>query len=214
MSTLLLRERQAVVTFAQRLIPDGLAVGTSGNLSARSGDRLAITPRGVGYGDLDAASVCVVSLDGDAVFAPLAPSTELPLHLAVYAATGAAAIVHTHSPYATVLASVVDELPAVHYLFATLGGPVRVAPYATPGSPGLATNVAVALEGRSAVLLGSHGSVTVGNSLEEAYSRSVLLEWLAALYYRARLLGEPRLVDPAELDKVAALLEHYLQPPR
>lgn len=213
MSTLLLAERQSVAACAKRLVPDGLAVGTSGNLSARRDDRLAITPRGVGYDDLDPDFVCVVSRSGEPVVAPLAPSTELPLHLAVYAATGSGAVVHTHSPYATVLATVVDELPAVHYLVATLGGPVPVAGYATPGSAELAAGVAAALDGRSAALLGNHGAVTIGDTLEEAYGRAVLLEWLCALYYRARLLGEPRLVDPAELGKVGALLEHYLQRP-
>lgn len=213
MSTLLLREREAVVAFARRLGPDGLAVGTSGNLSVRSGNRVAITPRGLAYDRLDTASVCIVTLGGEPVVGDLAPSTELPLHLAVYAATGAGAVVHTHSPYATVLAAVVEELPAVHYLVATLGGPVPVAPYATPGSPELAAHVARALAGRSAALLGSHGAVTTGGTLEEAYSRAVLLEWLCALYYRARLLGEPRLVDAGELARVGALLEHYLQDP-
>ncbi|HLI57583.1 MAG TPA: class II aldolase/adducin family protein [Actinomycetota bacterium] len=211
MSTLLQRERQAVAAHARRLVADGLAVGTSGNISARRGDRLAITPRGVDYDRLDPGLVCVVSTGGDPVACPLAPSTELPLHREVYAATGAGAVVHTHSPYATVLATVAAELPPVHYLVATLGGPIRVAPYATPGSQELADHVATALAGRSAALLGNHGAVTIGDTLEEAYARAVLLEWLAALYYRARLLGEPRLIDPAELDRVGALLEHYLQ---
>lgn len=211
MSTLLRREREAVAAFAKRLVPDGLAVGTSGNVSARRGDRLAITPRGVAYDDLDPASVCVVTAGGNPIACPLAPSTELPLHLAVYAATGAGAVVHTHSPYATVLATVAVELPAVHYLVATLGGPVRVARYATPGSAELAANVAAGLAGRGAVLLGSHGAAAIGGTIGEAYARAVLLEWLCALYYRARLLGEPRLVEQAELDRVGALLEHYLQ---
>jgi L-fuculose-phosphate aldolase len=206
-------QRCAVVEYGRRLGPDALAVGTSGNLSCRAGELLAITPRGVAYEVLTPESVAVVDLAGEPVDAPLAPSTELPVHLAAYAATGAGAVVHTHSPYATVLGTLVGELPAIHYLIALVGGPVPVAPYATPGSAELAGALASALAGRSAALLGNHGAITVGETLEEAYRRAVLLEWLSALYYRARLLGEPRLVDPAELDRVAALLEHYLQPP-
>ena len=82
-----------------------------------------------------------------------------------------------------------------------------------PGSDELADHMATALEGRSAVLLGNHGTITTGDNLEQAYSRALLLEWLCGLYYRARLLGEPRLLDLEEIDKVGRQLEHYLQDP-
>lgn len=88
-----------------------------------------------------------------------------------------------------------------------------MAPYATPGSAELADRMTRALEGRAAVLLGNHGTIAIGESLEQAYSRSLLLEWLAALYYRARLLGDPKLLSPEEIDRVAALLEDYGRPP-
>ena len=129
------------------------------------------------------------------------------MHLAVYhAAPEARAVVHTHAPYASALSTVVDELPALHYLIAQLGGPVRVAPYATFGSEELAENVAHALEGRTAALLGNHGTIAFGETLEEAYSRTVLLEWLSALYLRSSLLGEPRLLAAEEIDLVARKL--------
>ena len=200
---LLEAERALIVHHAGLLRPDGLVVGTAGNLSIRSDDLVAITPSSVDYDALDAGLICVVGLDGEIVEAARAPSSELPMHLAVYGATDAAAIVHTHAPYATTLATVVDELPAIHYMIAELGGPVRVAPYATFGSDELAASVMDALDGRSAVLLGNHGTLTIGDSLEQAYWRSVLLEWLAALYYRAMQLGEPRLLPGEEIDRVA-----------
>ena len=203
---LLETERALIVQHAGLLRPDGLVVGTAGNLSVRTGELVAITPSSVDYDVLDPGLICVVGLDGEIVEAERAPSSELPLHLAVYRATDAAAIVHTHAPYATTLASVVDELPAIHYMIAELGGPVRVAPYATFGTDELAGSVMSALHGRSAVLLGSHGTLTVGDSLEQAYWRSVLLEWLAALYFRATLLGEPRLLPTGEIELVAARL--------
>ena len=203
---LLEAERALIVDQAGRLRPDGLVVGTAGNLSVRSGELVAITPTSVDYDALDPGLVCVVGLDGHVVESPLAPSSELPMHLAVYHATDAAAIVHTHAPHATALATVVEELPAIHYLIAELGGPVRVAPYATFGTDELAASVMEALAGRSAVLLRSHGTLTIGRSLEEAYWRSVLLEWLAALYYRAALLGTPRLIPTAEIELVAEQL--------
>ena len=206
-------ERRLLVDYGKRLEPDGLAIATGGNLSCRVGPHVAITPRGVAYHAVTPADICIVTLDGQPVDAPLAPSSELPMHLATYAATGAGAVVHTHSPYATVLGTLVAELPPIHYLLSLLGGPVRVAPYATPGSDELAGHVARAFEGRSAVLLGNHGAITIGDSLEVAYSRAVMLEWLCTLYYRARLAGEPRLVDLEEIGRVADLMEHYLQDP-
>ncbi len=207
-------ERQQLVDHARRLRPDGLVVGASGNLSVRCGDLVAVTPTAVDYDALEPDLVCIVGLDGSPVEGTLPPTTELPMHLAVYRRTSAAAVVHTHSPHATVLATVVDVLPPIHYLIATLGGPVHVAPYATPGTEELADTIVGALENRSAVLLQNHGALTTGESLEEAYSRSVTLEWLCALHYRATLFGEPRLLSDEELNAVAPLMETYGRPPR
>jgi L-fuculose-phosphate aldolase len=203
---LLAAERALIVHHAGLLRPDGLVVGTAGNLSIRSGDLVAITPSSVAYDELDPSLVCVVGCEGELVEAQRPPSSELPMHLAVYESTDAGAIVHTHAPYATTLATVVDELPAVHYAIADLGGPVRVARYATFGTDELADAVREALADRTAVILGSHGTLTIGDTLEEAYFRAVLLEWLSALYYRARLLGEPRILPLDEIERVGGKL--------
>jgi L-fuculose-phosphate aldolase len=199
--------REAVAAYARRLVGDGLVVGTAGNLSVRLDDRVAITPSAVPYEELTPDRVALVALDGTALEGD--PSRELPLHLAVYRETDADAVVHTHSAWATALACTADELPAVHYLVAELGGPVRVAPYATPGSEELGQALLPALTGRSAAMLASHGAVTIGATLEQAYARALLLEWLCALYARARSLGEPRLIAATEVDRLADLVKTY-----
>jgi L-fuculose-phosphate aldolase len=194
--------RALLVDYGHRLIRDRLTVGTAGNLSLLVDDVLAITPSGVPYERTAAADIVLVDADGTVREGK--PSSELPLHRAIYAGTDAGAVVHTHSPYATALATVFeDELPPIHYTTAILGGPVPVVPYSTYGTQELADACREALRDRSAALLQSHGVVAYGDSLESAYERAQLVEWLAEVYTHACRVGEPRLFDPAELERVA-----------
>jgi L-fuculose-phosphate aldolase len=204
-------ERVTVVEYCRRMQADQLTVGTSGNLSVRSGDHIAITPSGAAYEDLTPESICVIDLDGNPVEDNLEPSSEVPMHTSVYRHTDARAVVHTHPLYASTLSAVVDELPPVHYMVALLGGPVRVAPYATFGSPELAENSVRAMEGRFGAILQNHGATTYGESMAKAYTRSVYLEWVCQMYYQARLLGEPNILPAEEIARVAGKLDSYGQ---
>jgi L-fuculose-phosphate aldolase len=211
---LLTGAREAIVTTCLELSRAGLVVATAGNVSVRDGDLVAVTPSGVRYATLTPDLVGVHRLDGTPVEAPLAPTSELPLHLAVYAARPeAGAVVHTHSPAATALSALVDEVPAVHYYTAMFGGPVRVAPYATYGTEELARNVVGALDGRTGCLMGNHGAVTLGPDLPAAHDKSAYLEWLCDVYLRAASAGTPRLLPAAQLDVVAGKLAGYGQRP-
>jgi L-fuculose-phosphate aldolase len=204
---LLRRERGLIAEFGRRMAGDGLVVGTSGNLSIRVGDLVALTPSGHAYETLTAELVGVHRLDGSPVEAELAPTSELPIHRLIYRHTDAAAVVHTHSTAATVVSTLVGELPAIHYIVAVMGGPIRVAPYARFGSPELARNVLAAIEGRSAVLLANHGAVTYGPTIEVAYDRARYLEWVAEVWLRAQALAPaftPRILGAEELDEVEA----------
>ncbi|HXL93162.1 MAG TPA: class II aldolase/adducin family protein [Streptosporangiaceae bacterium] len=203
--------RNEVVRTCQELLAAGLVVGTAGNVSARAGDLIAVSPSGVDYRALTAEQVGVHRLDGTAADAPLRPTSELPLHLAVYASTPAAAIVHTHSVAATALSTVADELPAVHYYVAMFGGPVRVAPYATYGTDELAGHVVSALRGRTACLMANHGAVVTGPDLRTALDAGRYLEWLCEVYLRALPGGAPRVLPDAEIELVAAKLAAYGQ---
>lgn len=196
--------REQLVTYSARLLADGLAVGSAGNLSMRCGDLIAITPSGISYDEMRPADIAVIDLHGAEVDAPEVPSTEMPMHLAVYAATSAGAVVHTHSPEVIALSAARDELPAIHYAITSLGGPVRVAPYVRFGSDGLAAAATEALAGRRAAILRNHGAICYGHSLDEAYSRALLLEWLVHVYRLALAYGEPRTLSQAELAEVTA----------
>lgn len=199
------REREAVAAASRRLAAAGLVLGTAGNVSARAGDRVAITPTGARLSELDADDVTVVDLAGNVVDGALAPTSEADLHLGVYDRFGAGAVVHTHSPMATALACVlVGEVPCVHYGMLALGGPVRVAPYATFGTPELAAGVLDALEGRGAALMANHGAVTHGTDLAGAVELTLLLEWACEVYWRAAAIGTPRALGEEERDAVVA----------
>ncbi|WP_053912663.1 class II aldolase/adducin family protein [Streptomyces sp. SCSIO 75703] len=199
------RDWETLVTFARRTVADGLVVGTSGNVSVRVGDTVLVTPSGVPYDRLTPDDVTGVDLDGRQVLGTLVPTSELPLHLAVYRTTDARAVVHTHALYATAVSTLVTELPPVHYMAAALGGPVRVAPYAPYGTGELARAMLTALDGRSGCLLANHGTITHGAGLDEAYDRTAQLEWMCRLWLTASavpgrtpaLLTEPQLADAA-----------------
>lgn len=193
---------------ARRLAAEGLLVGTAGNVSVRDGDGIAVTGTGVVLRDCTPEQVSVVSVAGEMVEGTLLPTSELDLHLGVYAATDAAAVVHTHAPYSTAVACVLDELPVLHYQQLLLGGAIRVAPYATFGTPELAAHVREALTDRQAALMANHGSVAIGGSLEKAVENALLLEWLATLHHRASALGTPRvLTDDQQADVVTQALK-------
>ncbi|WP_215456054.1 class II aldolase/adducin family protein [Streptomyces sp. ATCC 21386] len=188
-------QRRAVAEACHRLAGEGLLIGTAGNVSVRDGDRIAVTATGAVLGRCTPDEVTVVGPDGGTLAGNLQPTSELELHLGIYQRYDAGAVVHTHSPQATALSLVLDELPCVHYQQLLLGGSVRVAPFAVFGTPELARHVLTALDGRSAALMAHHGAVTFGPTLAKAVENALLLEWLCGLYLRAAHIGEPRVLD-------------------
>ncbi|MEU3600745.1 class II aldolase/adducin family protein [Streptomyces sp. NPDC006798] len=205
--------RQLVET-ARRTAAEGLVVGTSGNVSARVGPLVLVTPSGVQYDRLTERDLTAVDLDGRQVIGELRPTSELPLHLAVHRSRDGLAVVHTHAAHATAVSALVTEVPPVHYMTADLGGPVRVAPYAVYGSGELARNMLTALRGREACLLGNHGTVAVGATLEQAYDRTAQLEWMCRVWLLAASVPglAPRLLTHDQLTETAARLRSYGQP--
>lgn len=198
-----------VVDTARRTAAEGLVVGTSGNVSARVGDLVVVTPSGVRYDELGPGDLVAVGLDGTQRLGTLPPSSEVPLHLAVYRSTDAAAVVHTHAPHATAVSTLVGELPAVHYMCAALGGPVRVAPYATYGTEELATAALGALRDRSGCLMRNHGTLVYADSLQRAYDNTAQLEWMCRVWLAATSAGTPSLLPAEEIDRVKEKLRGY-----
>jgi L-fuculose-phosphate aldolase len=187
--------RDRVAAAARRLADERLVLGTAGNISERVGELVAITPTGSVLEALTADDVVVVDMAGKHVTGELPASSELELHLGIYRRYDASAVVHTHASVATALSCVLDELPVVHYQMLTLGGAVRVAPYATFGTSELAALTLDALQDRNAALMSNHGAITHGPDLTTAVDRMLLLEWACGVYWHAAALGAPRTLD-------------------
>ena len=170
---LMLSERRQIVDYGLKMIRSGLTTGSGGNLSILSpaDNLIAISPSGIDYDDVTVADVVVVDRAGKIVDGDCKPSSELGFHLALYAARSEiTAVVHTHSVYATTLACLHWELPAVHYLVAFSGDKVPLAPYATFGTDELAKNIIESIGSYNAVLLANHGLVAVASDMKNCFN--------------------------------------------
>jgi L-fuculose-phosphate aldolase len=210
------REARGEVVRIARLVGEhGLAVGTSGNVGVRLEDgRIAITPSTMAYDELTVEDIVIVTADGSPSEGRRRPSSELPLHLAVFAARpDVGAIVHTHSPFATAFSTARREIPAVHYVLAPLVASghdrLRVAPYATFGTEELAEGAASTLADDNACLLANHGAVAVGRTLASAFARAERVEELAMLAWRAEQIGGPVLLTADDLDRAREQMARF-----
>jgi len=207
--------RGDVARVARLLRERGLAVGTSGNVGARLADgRIAITPSSMDYDEMTAEDIVIVEADGSPSEGRHRPSSELRIHVEVFAARAEVqAIVHTHSPFATTFAAARRPVPAVHYVLALLVAPgrdtLRVAPYATFGTQQLARHAVQTLGDDNAVLLANHGAIAVAGSLRSALGRAERVEELAMIAWRAEQIGGATVLDADELDRVREQMERF-----
>jgi L-fuculose-phosphate aldolase len=204
--------RQNIVAVAQAIDRAGFCPSKSGNVSARFGEGLLITPSGLPYAQTTPDDLIHLAPDGAILAGRGKPSSEWPFHTEIYRARpDAQAIVHTHSPRATALASTRRGIPAFHYMIALCGGAdIRCADYATFGTPELATNAVKGLEGRKAVLLANHGVIALGGSLAGAHQIVAEVENLAGQYLDILASGlEPVVLDDEEMARVSAKFAGY-----
>lgn len=210
--------RISVVRHCRAMLLAGLTTGSGGNISVRIPEsrHVCMSPTGIPYDSMQPADVPVVDMRGAMIEGDRNPSSELPMHLAVYGAReDVHAIVHTHSPYAATFACLREPIPAVHYLVGFAGTHVPVAPYATYGTPELAAGAVETLgTDFHAVLLANHGLLAVGPSLERAYAVAEEIELVARICYQARAIGTPVILDDAEMRRVIGKFRSYgVQPP-
>ncbi len=205
--------RASIIDKARWMNDTGLNQGTSGNISARCGDVMLITPSATPYDAMEPDMLAAMPIEGEYGHweGPLRPSTEWRFHLDIMRARPeVGAVVHTHSTHATALSMARKSIPAAHYMVAVFGGnSVRCAGYATFGTKALSDAALVALEGRTACLLANHGMLATGASLDKAMWTAVELETLARQYYLTLAIGGPVILSDAEIADAAGSMASY-----
>ncbi len=211
---LMQQERAEIVRFGKKMLTAQLTYGTGGNLSIfnRREGLIAISPSGIEYEEMEPADVTVTDVAGLTVEGSRKPSSELGFHLSLYRKRpDIGAVVHTHSVYATTMACLNWEIPAVHYLVAYSGRKVPLAPYATFGTAELASNVAGSIGDHNALLLANHGLVAVGANLATAFAVAEEIELVARIYYQAQCIGKPVIIPDDEMTRVIEKFAVYGQ---
>lgn len=212
---LLEKERLDVVEYGKKIAREGLSSGTSGNISIynRSMNLIAISPSGIDYNETRPEDIVIVDKDGRIVDGDRKPSSELNLHIEMYKVKNDCnAIVHTHSMYCTVFASLRQPLKAVHYVIGDANSSeVLCCPYETYGTKDLAISAAKTIGDSNAVLLANHGVLTCGRNIESAFSLVKTLEYCAELQYRCMAIGNPKVLSDSEMDRVIEKFKGYGQ---
>lgn len=196
-------ERELVVEYGKKLITAGLTKGTGGNVSMvnRELGYYAISPSGMDYFEIKPQDLVVLDLLGNIVDGERRPSSEHEMHRIFYEKrSDIGAVIHAHTDYATTIACMNWDLPAVHYLVALAGKDVKCAKYATYGTKELANNAFRAMENRYAVLLANHGILTGGKDMLNAFKKLEEIEYCCQLYYRTKCLGNPVILSEEEMN--------------
>jgi len=205
-------ERRKIVAFCQQMISSGLVKGTGGNMSLCNCEKtiIAISPSGTKYETMKPEDVVLVDLQGNHIDGSLKPSSEIQFHLDLLnLRPDIHAVVHTHSPYVTTMACLRMEIPAIHYLIGHVGYKVPVAFYATFGTKALSENICAAIGSGDAVIMANHGLVTVGKTLENAYQKAEMVEYVAQLYLQAMAVSKPTLLSDEEMSQVMEKYKTY-----
>jgi L-fuculose-phosphate aldolase len=211
---LLKAERELIVEYGRKMIAANLTTGSGGNLSIinRAENLIAIKPSGMDYMLMEPSDVVIVDPKGEVVDGNRTPSSEIRFHLALLKhRADIHAVVHTHQVYATTIACLNWELPAVHYLIGFSGNKVPLAKYATYGTQELSDNILEAIGSYNACLMANHGIVTVGATIDAAFATAEEIELVSRIYYQAKCMGKPKILSNEEMITICEKFKTYGQ---
>jgi L-fuculose-phosphate aldolase len=202
--------RQQLLDTSRHLVEVGLNRGASGNVSVRVAKGFLITPSALSTTDMTPESMVAMDLDGN-VLQDGKPSSEWRFHRDIFVARPKiGAVIHTHSTFATTLACLRRDIPAVHYMIAMAGGNnIRCTPYAVFGEQALSDHALETLNGRKACLLGNHGMIALGTDLTDALAVAVEVEFLCEIYWRGLQAGEPNILTSQQMHDVKQKFYDY-----
>jgi len=202
--------RQQLLTTSRRLVELGLNRGTAGNASVRHGEGMLITPSALPVAEMTTDSMVRMDLEGK-VLQGGKPSSEWRFHRDIFVARPEiGAVLHMHSTFATTIACLGKDVPAVHYHIAIAGGDsIRCTPYTIFGEQNLSDLALEALQDRKACLLGNHGMIALGKDLADALSVAQEVEFLCEIYWRTLSAGEPNLLTAQQMHAVKAKFVEY-----
>lgn len=207
-------ERKQLVEYGKAMLTEKLTTGTGGNLSIfiREDNVMLMTPSGIPYNDTKEEDIVLMTLDGEILEGNCKPSSEYDMHRIFYQQTpNVNAVVHTHSEYATVFACLQEDILPLHYIIGSIGSRVRCCKYETFGTAKLAEVAFKEMKQDKGILLGNHGTLTVGEDLASAFSVAKDIEFIAKLYYRAKSIGTPVLLNDEQLEEVIEKFGTYGQ---
>lgn len=198
-----LQLRSALLHASHRMVELGLNRGTAGNASARCGGDILITPSALPVAEMTEQDMVILDSDGR-VLQGRKPSSEWRFHRDILKARPeVGAVLHMHSMFATTLACLGKNVPAIHYHIAFAGGDsIRCTPYSIFGEQNLSDLALEALRDRKACLLGNHGMIALGQDLTEALSVAREAEYLCEIYWRTLQAGEPQILSAQQIQEV------------
>jgi L-fuculose-phosphate aldolase len=205
-------KRADIVEIGRRLHERGYVASNDGNVSVRlDAERLLTTPRSVSKGFMSPDMLVITDYEGRKLAGERDPSSELPMHLAVYRRRAdVTAVVHAHPPVATgfAVAGIPLDRAVLAEVVTTLGS-IPIADYATPSTQELAEAVDRHIAVHDGLLLANHGAITVADGLLRAYYKMETIEHFARISVVARLLGRERLLSREEVDRLQKLRGSY-----
>ena len=195
--------RQQLLDTSRRMVEEGLNRGTAGNASVRCGSNILITPSALPVAEMSAQDMVLLDAEGK-VLQGGKPSSEWRFHCDILKARPEiGAVLHMHSTFATTIACLRHNVPAVHYHIAIAGGDtIRCTPYSIFGEQNLSDLALEALRERKACLLGNHGMIALGKELNDALSVALEVEYLCEIYWRTLQAGEPHILTTQQMHEV------------